>query len=212
MKGRSHRYDSGRAAVAVAAAVALAGLTALTTPLPLAAHEGGTAAGLASGLLHPVTGPDHVLAMIAVGIWGAQLGAPAIWVLPVTFPMVMALGGMAGLLGLPLPGVEIGIGVSAVLLGTMVGLERRPDLRVAAVLVGFFAIFHGYAHGTELPEGQSGLLYSIGFVVSTGMLHATGIGIGELRRLSWGGTALRSAGAAIALAGVWFTWTAITGG
>jgi len=124
----------------------------------------------------------------------------------------MAWGGMAGLLGLPLPGVEIGIGVSALLLGAMVGLERRPDVRVASVLVGFFAIFHGYAHGTELPEGQSGLLYSIGFVVSTGMLHATGIGIGELRRLSWGGTALRAAGAVIALAGAWFTWTAVAGG
>jgi len=212
MKGRSHRYETGRATVDIWSAVALAGLTALATPLPLAAHEGGTAAGLASGLLHPVTGPDHVLAMIAVGIWGAQLGAPAIWVLPVTFPMVMALGGMAGLLGLPLPGVEVGIGVSALLLGTMVALERRPDLRIAAVLVGFFAVFHGYAHGTELPEGQSGLLYSIGFVVSTGMLHATGIGIGELRRVSWGGTALRAAGAVIALAGVWFTWTAVAGG
>jgi urease accessory protein len=181
------------------------------TPLPLAAHEGGSAAGLVSGLLHPVTGLDHVLAMVAVGIWGAQLGAPAIWVLPVTFPMVMALGGMAGLLGLGLPAVELGIGMSALLLGLMVALERKPDLRLAAVLVGFFAIFHGYAHGTELPEGQSGLLYSIGFVVSTGLLHGAGIGIGELRRLSWGGKALRGAGAVIALAGLWFTWSAVAG-
>ena len=102
---------------------------------------------------HPVTGLDHVLAMVAVGIWGAQLGAPAIWVLPVTFPMVMALGGMAGLLGVGLPAVELGIGLSAILLGLMVALEARPPLGVAAGLVGFFGIFHGYAHGTELPGG-----------------------------------------------------------
>lgn len=181
------------------------------SPLPVAAHEGGSATGLISGLLHPVTGLDHVLAMVAVGIWGAQLGAPAIWVLPVTFPMVMALGGTAGLLGLGLPGVEVGIGVSALLLGTMVALERKPDLRYAAVLAGFFAVFHGHAHGTELPEGQSGLLYSIGFVVSTGLLHGAGIAIGELRRLSWGRKALRIVGSFIALAGLWFTWSAVVG-
>jgi urease accessory protein len=195
----------------VARALSAAIVTVAVTPLPLAAHEGGSAAGLLNGLLHPVTGADHVLAMVAVGIWGAQLGAPAIWVLPVTFPMVMALGGMAGLLGASLPAVEIGIGVSALLLGAMVALERKPDPRLAAALVGFFAIFHGYAHGTELPEGQSGLLYSIGFVVSTGLLHATGIGVGELRRLQWGRAALRAAGSVIAFAGLWFTWSAVAG-
>ena len=195
---------------AVAGLVAAAALAVLT-PLPLAAHEGGSAAGLISGLLHPVTGLDHVLAMVAVGIWGAQLGAPAIWVLPVTFPMVMALGGMAGLLGLSLPGVEVGIGLSALLLGAMVAMERRPDLRAAATLVGFFAVFHGYAHGTELPDGQSGLLYSIGFVVSTGLLHGAGIGIGEVHRLPRGGMALRGVGGLIALAGIWFTWSAVVG-
>jgi urease accessory protein len=188
------------------AAVALVLLGALTLPLPLAAHEGGSAAGLISGLYHPISGLDHVLAMIAVGIWGAQLGAPAIWVLPVTFPMVMALGGMLGLLGLVLPGAELGIGVSALILGLMVAMEVRPDLRLAAALVGFFAVFHGYAHGVELPEGQSGILYSIGFVASTGTLHATGIALGLVHKWDWGKTTLRAAGGAIALAGVWFTW------
>jgi urease accessory protein len=149
--------------------------------------------------------------MVAVGIWGAQLGAPAIWVLPVTFPMVMALGGMVGLLGFGLPGVELGIGLSALLLGAMVALEKKPDPRLAASLVGFFAIFHGNAHGTELPVGQSGLSYSIGFVVATGLLHGAGIGIGEVRRLSWGSDALRAAGGVIALGGVWFTWRALVG-
>ena len=181
----------------------------LAFPSPLAAHEGGAAAGLLSGLLHPISGLDHVLAMLAVGIWGAQMGPPAIWVLPVTFPMVMAFGGMLSLVGMPVPGVEIGIGLSALLLGLMVALERRPDLRAAAVLVGFFAIFHGYAHGAELPEGQSGILYSIGFVVSTGTLHASGIGVGLIHRWDRGKRALRTVGAGIAAGGAWFPWLAI---
>ncbi len=139
------------------------------------------------------------------------MGSPAIWVLPVTFPMVMALGGMLSLVGVPLPGVEMCIGLSALLLGLMVALEQRPDLRVAAALVGFFAIFHGYAHGAELPEGQSGILYSIGFVVSTGTLHASGIGIGLIHRWDKGKRALRIAGAGIAAGGAWFTWLAVSG-
>ncbi|MFV1988389.1 MAG: HupE/UreJ family protein [Gemmatimonadota bacterium] len=178
---------------------------------PLAAHEGGTAAGLLSGLYHPISGLDHVLAMVAVGIWGAQLGQPAIWALPVTFPVVMAFGGMLGLLGLPLPGAEIGIGLSALALGAMVALERRPSLAAAGVLVGFFAIFHGYAHGVELPEGQNGLAYSIGFVASTGMLHVAGIAIGLIHKWERGRLALRAIGSGIALAGAWFVWSAVIG-
>ena len=112
--------------------------------LPVHAHvERGQAAGFLTGLAHPISGWDHVLAMIAVGLWGAQLGSPAIWILPVTFPMVMAFGGMLGLIGIPVPGVEIGIAASAIALGVMVLGEIRPRLAVAAVLVGFFAVFHG---------------------------------------------------------------------
>jgi urease accessory protein len=184
-------------------------LALMALPSSAAGHAGGSVAGLLSGLLHPVSGLDHVLAMLAVGIWGAQLGAPAIWILPVTFPMVMALGGMLGLVGIGVPGVELGIGVSALLLGIMVAREVHPPLGVAAALVGFFAIFHGYAHGTELPAGQNGLLYSIGFVASTGSLHACGIGLGVIHRWGWGRAALRVAGVSIALAGVWFTWGAV---
>ena len=105
----------------------------MVSPVVLSAHEGGSAAGLLSGLTHPISGLDHVLAMVAVGIWGAQLGQPAVWLLPVTFPVVMALGGMLGLLGMPLPGVEVGIGLSALLLGLVVATERRLGLRLAAV-------------------------------------------------------------------------------
>src|SRR5688572_20377092 len=125
---------------------------------PALAHEqAGQAQGFLTGFGHPLSGLDHVLAMIAVGLWGAQLGPPALWLLPVTFPMVMALGGLLGLLGVPVPGVEIGIALSALLLGAMVAGEVKPPLAAAAVLVGFFAVFHGHAHGTELPAGQSGL-------------------------------------------------------
>jgi urease accessory protein len=186
-------------------AVALAVLTA-----PAFAHvEQGQAAGLLAGLLHPVSGLDHVLAMVAVGLWGAQLGAPAIWLLPVTFPLVMAVGGLLGLLGVALPGVEFGIAASAVLLGAAVMTERRLPLVVAAALVGGFAIFHGHAHGTELPPGQSGLLYSLGFVVATGCLHAVGIAIGAIHRWPAGRVALRFAGGGIGLAGLFFLWRAI---
>ena len=169
----------------------------------------GAAAGLLTGFLHPISGLDHVLAMVAVGIWGAQLGAPAIWLLPLTFPIVMALGGLLGLLGVPLPGVELGIAASAVLLGAAVMTERRLPLVAAAVLVGVFAVFHGHAHGTELPPGQSGLLYSLGFVVATGCLHAIGIAIGAIHRWPAGRVALRIAGGGIGLAGLFFLWRAL---
>jgi len=173
----------------------------------LEAHvQQGQAAGFLTGLRHPVSGLDHVLAMIAVGLWGAQLGAPAVWVLPVTFPMVMAFGGFLGLVGIPVPGVEVGIAASAILLGLVVAREARPPLVVAAVLVGFFAIFHGHAHGTELPAGQSGLMYSIGFVVATGCLHGVGIAIGVVHRWPLGRVAMRLAGAAVTVAGFGFLW------
>ena len=175
-----------------------------------AAHaQAGAASGFTTGLMHPITGLDHVLAMVAVGLWGAQLGAPAMWLLPVTFPLVMAVGGLHGLLGVPLPGVEIGIAASAILLGLAVMTEHRPPLLVAALLVGFFAIFHGHAHGTELPHGDNGLLYSMGFVVATGCLHLIGIGIGTIHRWRAGQLALRVAGAGVCLAGTAFLWRAL---
>lgn len=185
-------------------------LAAALWPAIALAHVGqGRAEGFLAGLSHPVSGLDHVLAMISVGLWGAQLGAPAIWLLPVTFPMVMAFGGMLGLAGIPLPGVEAAIALSGILLGLAVLAEWRPLLPVAAVIVGFFAVFHGHAHGAELPAGASGVTYSIGFVVATGTLHAVGIGIGVLHRWSWGRVALRAAGGGIAAAAAWFLWKAL---
>ena len=171
--------------------------------------EQGQAVGFITGLEHPWSGLDHVLAMIAVGLWGAQLGNPAMWVLPIIFPMVMSFGAMMGLLGIPLPGIEVGIAASAILLGGMVLGEVRPKLVVAAILVGVFAIFHGHAHGTELPAGQSGLLYSMGFVIATGVLHGIGIIIGLIHRWPTGKLVLRGAGAFIAAMGFFFLWQAV---
>ena len=172
--------------------------------------EGGQAAGFFTGLQHPWSGLDHILAMIAVGLWGAQLGSPAIWLLPIAFPMMMAMGAMMGLMGIPVPGVEIGIALSAIVLGAMILAEVRPKLAVAIAMVGIFAIFHGHAHGTELPAGQSGLLYSMGFVIATGCLHGVGIALGLVNGLPAGRLALRGAGSFIAIMGVFFLWKALS--
>jgi urease accessory protein len=178
---------------------------ALIVSTPALAHTGeGLVGGFAGGFTHPLLGPDHIAAMLAVGLWGAFLGAPAIWVLPIVFPLVMALGGVLGILGVPLPGIELGIAVSAVVLGLMVALAAKPHLAVAAVLVGAFAIFHGYAHGAELPDGADALAYSIGFVIATGLLHLAGIAFGLLARYPAGRLAVRAAGSAIAIAGLVF--------
>jgi urease accessory protein len=184
-------------------------LAALWAQSALAHVLQGDASGFVTGFLHPVSGADHVLAMVVVGLWGAQLGAPAIWVLPVAFPLVMAMGGMLGFLGVPMPAVEYGIAASAIVLGTAVAFEVRPALVIATLVVGCFAILHGHAHGTELPPGQSALLYSIGFVVATGCLHAVGIGIGTVHRRRWGHRLLRVAGTVVAGGGLFFMWKAI---
>ena len=186
-------------------------LVAVFWPLNAWAHVGsGAAGGFLTGLQHPVSGLDHVIAMLAVGLWGAQLGAPAIWLLPVVFPMMMAMGGMLGLMGIPIPGVEIGIAVSAVVLGFMVLAEARLKIQLAMVIVAFFAMFHGHAHGTELPAGQSGLIYSIGFVAATGCLHGMGIAIGLIHHWQAGRLALRGAGSIVCAAGIYFLVRALT--
>ncbi|MFQ6538625.1 MULTISPECIES: HupE/UreJ family protein [Aphanothece] len=191
---------------------AVPGLMAAMALLPQAAQahvEGGQAGGLAAGLLHPLSGADHMVAMVAVGLWGAVLGPPALWVLPVAFPLVMAFGGLLGLLGVPVPGVEVGIAVSGVVMGLMVLLEQRPPLWLAAAIVAVFAVFHGHAHGTELPAGGDALLYSLGFVVATGLLHLLGILLGELRRWPGGRRVVQAAGAGVALTGLLFLVRAV---
>ena len=190
-------------------ASALLGL--LLTPGAAQAHiVKGEAIGFVSGFLHPVSGLDHVIAMVAVGMWGAQLGRPAIWVLPLTFPLVMAVGGFLGLVGVPLPGAEIGIALSGVVLGAAVLSQFRAPLWAVAAIVGTFGLFHGHAHGAEMPPGHNPLLYSLGFVLATGMLHVCGIAIGLLQRWRWGEYAIRASGGAVLAGGLVFLWQAVT--
>ena len=165
------------------------------------AHPGG---GFVAGFLHPISGLDHGVAMVAVGLWGAVLGPPALWVLPVAFPLVMAFGGLLGLLGVPIPAVEIGIAISALVMGLMVLFELKPPLWLAALIVSAFAVFHGHAHGHELPAGSNASLYSLAFVIATGLLHLVGILLGETRRFPGGRRFVQAAGGGVALVCLWF--------
>ncbi|WP_375689662.1 HupE/UreJ family protein [Pseudooceanicola sp. LIPI14-2-Ac024] len=166
------------------------------------AHTGtGVQGGLVSGFTHPIFGWDHVVAMVGVGLWGAILGRPAIWILPVVFPLVMAFGGVLGVLGVPVPAVEAGIAVSGLVLGLLIAFAVRAPTWVAALIVGVFAIFHGYAHGTELPAAANPFAYGVGFVIGTGLLHLVGIGLGLLLRLPRGEWIVRAAGGVIAVVG-----------
>ncbi len=184
----------------VHAAVAVLAATAA------AAHEDEAAGGgFVTGFLHPIFGWDHVAAMVAVGLWGAFLGAPAIWALPVAFPLVMAVGGGLAVGAVSFPAVELGIAVSALAIGLMVALALRPPLWVAAAIVAFFALFHGYAHGVEMPDATNPVAYAVGFVLATGLLHLAGVAFGLLAGWRAGRLAVRGAGGVIALAGVWFT-------
>jgi urease accessory protein len=197
--------SSFRISPTVALGVALIMLPLILVSEPALAHEQAEVAGGAlAGFLHPLTGLDHMIAMVAVGIWGAQLGAPAIWVLPITFPIVMAAGGVAGILKLPLPFQEPAIALSALVLGAAVAIRLKLPFAFAAAVVAVFAIFHGYAHGAELPHAANPLAYGIGFVVATGLLHLCGISIGLLLRWPAGDRLIRGMGVAIALLGCYF--------
>ncbi len=177
----------------------IAGLSLISSPL--LAHTGEDVGGLFAGLSHPIGGLDHVVAMIAVGLWGGILGRPALWMLPVAFPVMMAIAGAFGAAGVPLPGVETGIALSGIVLGAMVLFSVQVPVRVAMALVGVFAVFHGHAHGAELPASVNPMAYALGFVISTGLLHLCGIAVGSLGKWPVGRVLVRAAGAAIALAG-----------
>lgn len=168
------------------------------------AHTGTHIGGLTDGLAHPFSGLDHVLAMVAVGLWASQLDRPACWLLPVTFPGVMTLGAILALTGWPLPGLEIGIAGSVLVLGTAIAFLLRPSVVVSATLIVLAALFHGYSHGSEPPAAASPCAYGLGFVGATLVLHAVGLALGALANLPAGRLATRAAGAAIAATGLVF--------
>ena len=173
---------------------------------PAFAHTGhGDAGGFVHGFMHPVGGLDHVLVMVAVGLYAATIGGRALWFVPATFVSVMAIGGALGTAGIALPYVEIGIGISVVVLGLAVALRLSLPTLAAMALVGLFAIFHGYVHGAEMPQQASGYAYAAGFMLATALLHGAGIALGFAagRFAALGGWRVaQAAGGAMALAGV----------
>jgi urease accessory protein len=181
------------------------GLAVFAASLTAGAAEahtfGATGAGFAQGFAHPLGGLDHLLAMIAVGLWATQLGGRALWAVPASFVAMMVAGAVVGWAGVPVPGVEPAIALSLLVLGFVVTTATRLPTALGAALVGVFALFHGHAHGSELPEAAAALAYAGGFVAATAVLHGVGLALGlaTRQRFAW---ALRLGGAGVAAAGV----------
>jgi urease accessory protein len=205
------RINTGDARGVSSLSVMVLAVCALLPDLAVSHVESGAAGdgGFVSGMVHPVTGLDHVIAMVAVGLWGAILGAPAIWVLPIAFPLIMTVGAVLGILDVPVPAIDLGIAASAIVLGGMVAANARPPLALAFLLVAFFAIYHGHPHGAALPDFGVPVLYAAGFVVATGLLHLAGVAFGLLYRWPAGEIGVRALGAAIAAVGGYFLLSAI---
>ena len=159
--------------------------------------------GLANGFFHPLTGLDHLCAMVAVGLWATQRGGRALWLVPATFVSVMVLGGILGMGGMPVPFIEQGIAASVLILGIFIAAAVRLPVAASMSIVGLFALFHGYAHGAEMPETASGLNYAIGFVIATASLHLAGITLGLAAKKFTSAKSIRFAGGAIAACGLY---------
>lgn len=180
-------------------AATLAVAAGLFVPMAAAHNLGAHGAGFASGVAHPLAGLDHILAMIAVGLWSAQLGGRAYWSVPLAFVGMMVVGTVFAMAGLTLPAVESGIAASVLILGLVIAFSVRLSTPLGMLLVGVFALFHGHAHGTELPQAASAALYGLGMLLATIGLHATGLGAGILFQRT--AVLLRIGGAMIAAAG-----------
>jgi urease accessory protein len=178
-------------------------LSFLTPALALAHTGAGETAGWVQGFSHPLGGADHLLAMVAVGLWAAQLGGRALWAVPAAFVAAMMLGGLLGISGVPIPFIEQGILSSVLVLGVLIACAFRLPLRYGSLLVALFALFHGHAHGAEIPALAAAGAYTFGFALATALLHAAGIGLGLLARTTSMQAATRLAGAAIALSGLY---------
>jgi urease accessory protein len=175
---------------------------ALVPMLAQAHHVPGESNGFVTGVNHPIHGLDHILAMLAVGLWAAQLGGRAMWMVPAAFVSLMTVGGALGMSGTHLPMVEAGIMASVLVLGLLIAASARLPLMASMAVVGVFALFHGFAHGAEMPKAASGISYGLGFVIATAALHACGLGLGMLAKKQIAVPAIRFAGAAIAIAGI----------
>jgi urease accessory protein len=180
-------------------------LTIFFLPTLAQAHPGlpGHTHGFTNGLAHPLTGLDHICAMVAVGLWAAQRGGRALWAVPLAFVSVMALGGMLGMAGGAFPFVETGIATSVLILGVLIAASVRLPLLMSILIVGVFALFHGFAHGAEMPATASGLAYGMGFILATASLHLGGIGLGLAAKQLGSMRLIRYAGGAIAVCGIY---------
>lgn len=180
------------------------GMAVLLLPALAYAHVGaGHPGGLVQGLLHPWMGVDHLVAMLAVGLWAAQRGGRAVWTMPLSFMAVMLLAGLIGMAGVSIPLIEPGIVASVLVLGLLIAAAVRLPLAASSALVGLFAVFHGHAHGAEMPATASGLAYAIGFVLATGVLHCCGIGLGRFTKRLAGPRLAQYAGGIIAVFGLY---------
>lgn len=166
------------------------------------AHEGGGEAGFSSGILHPVMGFDHVVVMLGVGFWGYQIGRPSLWILPLVFLAAMLSGAVLGIFGMPLYSVEIVIAFSGIAMGLFIAMDERYPLWLSIPVVAIFALFHGYAHGVELPSAAHPLMYITGFSIMTSLLMALGIGLANvLKKPSYKGVGIRIVGILITIIG-----------
>ena len=167
----------------------------------------GTQSGFSNGFFHPLSGLDHILAMLAVGIWAAQMGGKAKWIIPITFVGIMSVGGMLGMNNISLPFAEIGILVSVIVLGVLILAGIRLPILVSSILVGVFALCHGHTHGTELPAAASGVMYAAGFALTTIVLHLSGIGFGTAVNKIANEKIVKLSGAMIAIAGLFLSYS-----
>lgn len=194
------------------AAIAVLMVLVLSSASPASAHVmDGPLGGFGSGFGHPLAGFDHLLAMLAVGLWGAQMGGRSVWTLPATFPMIMCVGGIIGMTGiLPDQPIEYGIAVSVIVLGGAIAAAWRAPEWAALMLIAAFALMHGYPHGVLAPRASDPAAFTVGFVVSTGVIHVIGIAIGAALKPIGGGRLVQALGAAISLAGLWFLFDLLT--
>jgi urease accessory protein len=199
-RNRLRRVNAGRF-------VALVGLVALMPGMAQAHIIQGGSGGFLQGFEHPLSGADHLLAMFSVGLWGAQMGGRSVWTLPITFPLIMVLGGILGIAGVPLPAIETGIALSIVVLGAAIAFVWRPPEWLALTIIGLFAICHGYAHGAELPQAADPADFAIGFVLATGLIHLAGIAVGLSVQRALGNRMVRIPGGLIAIGGLYFLVT-----
>ena len=198
----THRFRQG-------GVLALAAVLTIVPQTAQAHSSKNLTGGFMAGFIHPFTGVDHLLAMVSVGLWGAFLGRPLIAALPVIFPAVMAVGALLAMIGVPQPPIELGIAISVLALGLAIATAWRAPVWLACAIVALFAVFHGFAHGTEIPSLVDPIAYSTGFMLATGSLHLAGIGLGTINSLRGGAVITRGMGGAVALAGLYFLGVAV---